>query len=493
VHARRAEAARLRAAAATGRPAWALAQPPAAAALGVVGWHHFGSTWHGARPGRRFGARMAASGREAARLMADPGAFLEVRCRATEAPPPGAGASGGRSGADQHRRLAAPPGGGDGAPAADHAAAHPPLALPSAPAPTPDHEPAPFLCEEFVEDALTNGECVAVVITGGDGGGSGSRAGGEDGGAAGGKDSGGAGAEQGSGGAAAAGADAAAPPLFDGRLAWRLRARGCLMVHIGPGDEAPAALVRGPAGSEALPAAEAEAVKGAASQQESNTAAEGSQPGPQQQPAQPAQRRDLLGDDPAAAPASATPAPAPARAPAPGELIHIQAALGPASARLARPPRLTLAAALREAAAVAGRRLGLAPDLAHGEGARPAAARRARVGVALLQLACSGCEWDALAGLAADAEDAPGRAGPGGGAAAAGTPAALPLSAVDVLIVEAAARPPPDHRAAAAAGLLYQRLGFLGYLHQPLGPAGLRLGWVRQPWRGAARAAVLGS
>jgi hypothetical protein len=63
---------------------------------------------------------------------------------------------------------------------------------------------------------------------------------------------------------------------------------------------------------------------------------------------------------------------------------------------------------------------------------------------------------------------------------------------VEALIVEARRRPPGDHRAAAVYGLLYQRSGFLGYLHQQLGPAGLRLGWVRQPWRGRARAAVFG-
>jgi hypothetical protein len=62
---------------------------------------------------------------------------------------------------------------------------------------------------------------------------------------------------------------------------------------------------------------------------------------------------------------------------------------------------------------------------------------------------------------------------------------------VDVIIVESEARPPADHRSGAVYGMLYQRLGFLGFLHQPWGPAGLRLGWARQPaGRAAARAAV---
>ena len=445
VGAHRAEAARVAAATAAGQPAWPLLgaseqpppqqqqQPPP---LGVIGWHHYGSTWHGADKGKAFGAAAAAAGRAAAALLGDAARFVEVECAAREAPQgqqaPAAVA------ARRQRRLQQQQGNSTAAPNTPSPSPSPSPAPPPAPAPAPRAEPPPFVCEEFVADALAGGACAALVITDDDG---------DDGSA--GERGAAAAAEEEEGAKApedAAAADGEMPrrgaPL-DARLARRLRRRGCLVVHVGPGAEAPAAL--------------------------------------REQPSEEEQKQQQKQQRPA------------------GELVHIRAALAPATQRLARPPRLSLADALAEAGAAAAQRLGLVPDLARGEGARAPSSSAAAEGdgaasFALLQLSCGARSWDALAALAgaSDASGGGGGGDSGSGGSSSTSGQRLPLAAVENLILEAPARLAGDHRAAAAYGLLYQRLGFAGYLHQSLGPRGLRLGWVRRPRpRAAVRTAVL--
>lgn len=497
VYARRAESERLRQAAASNHSlsaAWDLApadgagfedQQQGAPRLGVVGWHHYGSSWFSDK-GRAMGAGLAASAREAARFFGDASAFVEHECAARAVGPPPAGGTRPR----RARRLRQDPGNaavvGDAGTADVEAegrreeeeirAEGRRRAPPPAPAPGPPgpRGPAPFLCEEEVANALAAGACAGIVITGppprhmaAAAGGGGWGAGGDNSYEPG----GGEGEEGGEGGAEGAAQGGA----FDASLAWALRERGCVIVHIGPGAEAPAALVQrggtGGGGADGAPV-------GGAPERRLSEEADGG-----------AGAQD---------------------APKLGGLIHIQGALAPAPAPLARPAGLTLSDAIREADAAAGYLLGLIPDLAHGEGARAAAARRADVRYALLQVSAGGDDaWGALAGLAA--EERRGAAGGGTAAAAAapgagvgvgampGAPASFGggwglLARVDALVVESEEPPPPDHRSGGMYSMLYQRLGFLGYLHQPWGPRGLRLGWARRPAeRAAAQAAVLGS
>ncbi len=440
INARHIEAARERAAVEAGRLAWSAAAPgngTAAATAGVIGWHHYGSTWH-SNKGPQFGLRMAGSAREAARFFSSPGSFVEWSCGAQEPP-------GGFGGRQRRRRVQeqqpdSAPGQQPPAAAANTTATSPPgpqepprtsiPVPPPAPMRSPAHEPPPFLCEEFVVDSVANRVCAAVVITGS--------------------------SSSGSGGSGSGGSEAelqqAAAARFDPSALQRLRQRGCLIVHIGPEEHPPSSLSDGGTSNGQQPADDGGSAGAAAGRRR---LLQGNQQQKQQQQ--------------------------------PGELIHIRASLAPASAPLVSPPALALSEALLEAAAAAAPRLGLAPDLLHGEGARPRAGQLAPR-FALVQLACGGCDWDALAGLAA--EEARDGGGSSGGGGAPGSSRHL-LDGVDALIVEAAARPPPDHRTASVYGLLYRRHGFLGYLHQPLGPAGLRLGWVRQPKRRAAVRAVV--
>lgn len=539
IHARRAEAARL--AAAQGALA---ASHPAAAAGGVVGWHHYGSTWHGGSGAKSAARRMAASGREAAHFFGDANAFLEYECAAREPvglvarrmdleaqqgvqEQQGQQAKGEQQGdhqetepkeqSEEQSKVAAP-----GPPSSE--ASKELEAPPSAPAPSWSNEPGAFVCEELVIDSIASGECVALVVTGGvaaddrrhhhhdetsDSGNIGSSSSGDD--ARSGSDDAGGGeggaptaamrrVQKTAGGSSAPGS---AQPVkaFDPALAWRLRERGCIVVHVGEGTEAPAELRLGPG------AVETGVVGGRGrgrerhhrrsrelQQQQQQQRGRQEQQAQAQQPQQQQEAQQQQGDHQQQPEAQRQQQQQQKQQQQPqrplGELLHIQAVLSPFSTPLSHPPALTLGELLREADALVAPKIGLAPDLAHGEGADPWAVQQVRY--ALLQLACGACAWDALSELAAS--DARGGAeGVFGGVGAEARSSSRALAGVDSVVVEATTRPPSDYRSAQIYGLMYQRYGFLGYGHQALGPWGLRLAWAREPReRAAVREAVTG-
>ncbi|GBF97327.1 hypothetical protein Rsub_10018 [Raphidocelis subcapitata] len=168
----------------------------------------------------------------------------------------------------------------------------------------------------------------------------------------------------------------------------------------------------------------------------------------------------------------------------PGAATHIRAYVGPVTALLSDPPVLAMLQTLRMAAAAGPAGRAALEEDASGDDDDGGAAARARASGgraraparhALLHISCGGCEWDTFHAMFQHA-----------------TLSGDALDHVEALLLDTPGPVPSDHRALSLYALLYQVHGYVGFLHHRLPNGQLRLGWVRAPWRMAARAAVLG-